>query len=248
MNRGFSDHFSSQAADYARYRPTYPPALIAALAQAAPARALAIDVGAGNGQCALALARHFEQVIATEPSAAQLANAIAHPRVEYRCESAEKISLAAGSADLLTAAQAAHWFDWPVFVDEAQRVLRPDGVLAIWTYGVFEVSPRVDALVQDFYRDVVGPYWPRERSLVEEGYRSLAFPFQPLDLPAPVLELQWSAADGLAYLSTWSSVQRYRVRRGQDPLAALAPVLSAVWGAGQRCVRWPLSLRAGRKI
>ena len=131
----FKDHFSGQSDAYQKYRPDYPPELFAWLAGQAPGRRLAIDVATGNGQAAIGLARHFDSVIATEPSAAQLRQARADPRVEYRLEPAEAISLPPASADLLVAAQAAHWFDWRRFCDEAARVLRPGGVLAIWSYG-----------------------------------------------------------------------------------------------------------------
>lgn len=159
--QAFKDHFSGQSGAYRKHRPGYPLALFDWLAREAPGRGLAIDVATGNGQAALGLARLFDTVIATEPSAAQLREARPHPWVEYRQETAEAISVAAGAADLLAAAQAAHWFDWPRFAGEAQSVLRPGGLLAIWSYGNCEVTPAIDRLVADFSRDVVGPYWPR---------------------------------------------------------------------------------------
>ena len=242
----FKDHFSSQSAAYHKYRPDYPDALFDWLAGIAPGRGLALDVATGNGQAAVALARHFDAVIATEPSAAQLRSARPHPRVTYRLEPAEAISLAPGSADLVVVAQAAHWFDWPRFTAEAARVLRPGGVIAIWSYGNCEVTARIDRLVADFFRDVVGPYWPRERRHVEEDYRDLALPWPPLSTPDFAMGTRWDAAAMLGYLDTWSAVRRCRARTGRDPLALVAAPLSAAWGAEPRDVRWPLTLRAGR--
>ena len=242
----FKDHFSLQSAAYRRFRPEYPATLFEWLAARAPGRGLAIDVATGNGQAARALAGHFDRVIATEPSAAQLAQAIAHPRVDYRREAAEAISAADGSADLLVAAQAAHWFDWPRFVREAGRVLRPGGVLAFWTYGNCLVSPAVDRHVADFSRDVVGPYWPRERRHVDEGYRDLVVPLPELDSPAFEMRTDWDAAAMLGYLDTWSSVRRCRARSGRDPLALLVAPLTQAWGAGPRDIRWPLVVRTHR--
>src|SRR6267154_3109278 len=121
----FKDHFSTQAATYAKARPTYPPALFAELARLAPGTTLAWDCGSGNGQAAVALAAQFGQVIATEPSAAQLAQAVRHERVTYHQSAEIAPMLADGSVDLVTAAQAAHWFDLGIFYPEVRRVLRP---------------------------------------------------------------------------------------------------------------------------
>lgn len=247
MPQAFKDHFSTQATSYSRFRPGYPGLLYERLAGLAPGRALAIDVGCGNGQAATGLADYFESVLATDPSAAQLASASPHPRVTYRCEAAESISAEDGSADLLTAAVAAHWFDWPRFVAEAGRVLRPGGVLAVWTYGLFRAGPGVDGLVDEFYRVVVGPWWPRERCQVDEGYRHLAMPFTALSLAAPALEMAWTADDALGYIGTWSAVQQRRKRMGDDPLALVEAPLRAAWGLGPRMVRAPIALRASRR-
>ncbi len=160
----FEDHFSAQAGEYARCRPQYPAALFDWLASVAPACGDALDVGAGNGQAAWGLARHFRRVRACEPSPAQLAAARAHPRIEYVCERAEAVGVPDCSYDLVTAAQAAHWFDWARFRIEVRRVLRPHGVAAVWSYGRFVAGTGIDEIVDDFYRNVIGPYWPRRAS------------------------------------------------------------------------------------
>ena len=242
----FKDHFSGQSQAYRRYRPEYPPELFDWLAAVAPARELAVDVATGSGQAAVALAARFGRVIASEPSAAQLAEARPHPRIEYRREAAESISVEPGSADLLVVAQAAHWFYWPRFVAEALRVLRPGGVLAFWTYGNCHVTRGIDRLVADFSRDVVGPYWPRERRHVDEGYRELTVSREPLNVPAFEMRTRWDAQAMLGYLDTWSAVRRCRARSGRDPLALLAGPLAAAWGNGARDMRWPLVVRAHR--
>jgi SAM-dependent methyltransferase len=242
----FKDHFSGQSDAYQKYRPDYPPELFEWLARQAPGRELAIDVATGNGQAALGLAHHFELVIATEPSAAQLRETRPDPHVEYRLEPAESISVPPASADLLIAAQAAHWFDWPRFRTEAARVLRPGGVLAIWSYGNAEIAADIDRMLEDFARDVVGPYWPRERRHVDEGYRDLVLPFPAIETPAFNMCTDWDAPSMLGYIDTWSSVRRYRARTGRDPLVFLSAPLVAAWGPMPRRVRWPLAIKAGR--
>ena len=242
----FKDHFSSQSNAYQKHRPDYPPELFDWLAGQAPESRLAVDVATGNGQAALGLAGHFESVVATEPSAAQLRQAGADPRVEYRLEPAEVISLPPASVDLLVAAQAAHWFDWPRFCAEATRVLRPGGVLAIWSYGNAEIAAPIGQMIEDFSRDVVGPYWPRERRHVEEGYRDLVLPFPAIATPVISMHVDWDSAAMLGYIDTWSAVRRSRARTGRDPMRLLFAPLAAAWGDVPRRVRWPLAFKAGR--
>lgn len=243
----FKDHFSVQAAEYERYRPGYPRPLIEFLAGAAPATRQAADLATGNGQAAVMLAVDFDVVLATEPSRAQLDRARPHPRVTYRQEAAEHIGVPDASFDLLTAAQAAHWFDWTRFPAEAMRVLKPRGVLAIWTYELFRVDAVVDAVIDDFYRNITGPYWPRERRHVEERYADLPFPFEDLLTPSFSLQTRWSVDEAIGYLGTWSAVQRYRQLRYRDPIALVAPALRQAWGRGERRLNWPIHLRIGRK-
>jgi SAM-dependent methyltransferase len=227
----FKDHFSGHADDYARFRPTYPATLFAWLAEQAPGHGHAWDCGTGNGQSARGLAAHFAAVTATDPSAEQIRNAFPHPRVTYRVAPAEDPGLAAASVDLVTVAQALHWFDLPRFFAQAARVLRPGGVLAAWCYGLVRVSPAVDPLLERLYDGTVGPYWPPERALVDEEYRSLAVPdgFVRVEAPAFVMEQAWTLDDLLGYLGTWSAVKRYAAATGEDPVAALAPALAGAW-------------------
>jgi len=244
----FQDHFSTQASGYAKARPTYPPGLFAELARLAPGRALAWDAGSGNGQAAVAVAEHFERVVATEPSAAQLAAAAPHPRVSYHQAAEKAAMLEDASVDLLTVAQAAHWFDRPAYYAEVCRVARPGAVVALWTYALCAITPEVDAAVHRFYADVVGPYWPPERIDVVTGYRDFDFPFAELPFPAVAMELEWDLDGFVDYIATWSAVMRYRKERGHDPLPELRAGLLPLWGepALRRHVVWPLTGRIGR--
>lgn len=244
----FRDHFSQHCGDYARHRPGYPPELFAWLAEAAPGRERAWDCGTGSGQAARGLAAHFGAVVATEPSVAQLAQAAPHPRVRYVRALAEEAPLAGRSCDLVAVAQALHWFDLERFYREVRRVAQPGALLAAWTYGLARVGPAVDAAVEEFYGAVVGPYWPPERSHVMAGYRTLPFPFEELAPPAFAITLDWTLADILGYLGTWSAVARFRAAEGRDPVALFTPTLRAAWGRPDevRPVRWPLALRVGQ--
>jgi SAM-dependent methyltransferase len=246
----FADHFSGVAAGYARFRPRYPAALFAYLASIAPSRDRAWDCATGTGQAAVALAARFRTVVATDASARQIAHAEAHPRVEYLVASAEASALASASVDLVTVAQALHWFEPSRHFAEARRVLRPRGVYAAWCYGRLRVADaRAQALLDELYGETLGPYWPAERRLVEEGYRSVELPFDELVPPGfrmrAVLTL-----DALAgYLRTWSATARYAARHGEDPVASVVARLRGSWGGPQarRLVAWPLALRVGRR-
>ena len=249
MGKGFSDHFATVATHYAESRPTYPPELFDWLASQCHGRQLAWDCGAGSGQASGELARRFAHVIATDASASQIACAVPHTKVEYRVASAEDSGLPDVSVDLLTVAQALHWFDFERFFAEAKRVLKPGGVFAAWTYGVLHVDDaEIDARVQRFYQEVVGPYWPPERYHVEAGYRTITMPFTPLTAPTFSMRLSWSLEQLLGYLCSWSATAAYIKARGHDPVDDLVEELSSLWGDPNHCraVDWPLSMLVGR--
>ncbi len=243
-----SDHFSTQSTQYAAYRPVYPPCWFDWLAEQVHQRHTAWDCACGSGQATQDLARKFRHVIATDLSAAQLSHAPSLPNVEWRTAHAEESGLESESVDLLTVAQALHWFDLPRFWQEARRVLRPGGVIAVWSYGVFQLDhPEIANVCYDFYQNIVGPFWPPERRIIEAGYGSLEFPF--LEIPAPIIEMQatWTLDALLGYLRSWSATTRYISTVQEDPLIPLKERLLAVWPPAPALnVRWPLSIRVGR--
>jgi SAM-dependent methyltransferase len=217
------------------------------LAQQTPQREYAWDCATGNGQAACGLAEHFARVIATDASAEQIANARPDPRIEYRVAPAESPDLAPASAALVTVAQAAHWFDRPRFYAAVRAALVPGGVIALWSYGLFTISRKIDELVENFYTGAIGPHWPPARRLIDEHYATLDFPFPEIAAPDFHMRASWTLVQVLAYLGTWSAMQRYRRAEGSDPLAAIAPELERLWGdAAQHKVSWPLYLRIGR--
>jgi ubiquinone/menaquinone biosynthesis C-methylase UbiE len=244
----FKDHFSRLAAGYSRFRPAYPRELIEYVAGRAPDRRVAIDCATGNGQAAVALAEFFDKVLAVDGSASQIAQAQPHTRVTYLCALAESMPVADHSVSLIAVAQAVHWFDFARFYTECRRVLAPQGVVAVWTYEKFRATPAVDTVMDRFYYDVIGPYWPPERQYVDEGYRTLPFPWQEEAPPAFSLGTDWTLEQVLGYVSTWSAVLRYRdARAGYDPLQDLTGELRTHWrDASTLRLVWPLHLRLGR--
>lgn len=247
----YADHFSRVASAYAECRPRYPVELFSYLSELPRRHELAWDCAAGSGQATLPLTRWFTRVLATDLSGAMLERAPPHPKVTYQVSPAEQSGLSAASTDLVTVAQALHWLDLDTFYAEVDRVLVPGGVLAVWSYAGQVVSDdALDAILGRFYREVVGPYWPEERRHVEAGYRTLPFPYSEIGTPVLNMEEHWTLSQLLGYLGTWSATQRFREVQGHDPVARLADRLADGWGdpASTRLVRWPLSLRVGRKL
>jgi len=244
----FKDYFSKQAAGYAKFRPRYPQKLFDYLGSIAPSRYLAWDCGTGNGQAAVGLASVFDRVIATDASVKQIANAQSHERIEYRVAPAEKSGIRSESIDLIMVAQALHWFDLDCFYAEARRVLKPDGILAASAYNLLHIEKAIDDIVNRYYHEVVGPFWPPERRLVEQ-FANLLFTFDEIGAPNFEMTAHWNLDHLLGYLRTWSSTQRFIAARGSDPLEQIVDDLCRAWGnSGQkRSITWPLIIRVGHK-
>jgi len=243
-----ADHFTPVAGQYATFRPGYPDELFDWLAGIAPQREMAWDCGAGSGQATVALAARFAQVLGTDISAAQLASAPALASVEYRVTPAEASGLPDRSTDLVTVAQALHWFDLSKFYAEVRRVLKPQGVIAAWGYNRLQVGqPEVQRIVDCFYEETVGSYWPPERMLVENSYCDLDFPFSHIAAPQFSLHKDWTREHLLGYLRSWSAVGRFKAANGYDPVDALAGEIAAHWPEGKMMrVEWPLFMLVGR--
>ena len=244
---GFKDHFSGASLDYQRSRPTYPEALFDFLAAQTPGHDMVWDCATGTGQAAQMLARYFDRVIATDGSATQIANTVHDARIDYRVATAEDSGIESRSADLVTVAQALHWFDIPAFFAEVRRVLKPHGVIAIWSYNLLTIEPGIDAVINHLYGPVLDACWPPERKLVESDYRGIDFPFRTVATPLFAMEAYWTLDQLLAYLRTWSAVRRYQTEHGIDPVIATAEALLPLWGDRhtRRTIRWPMPVRIG---
>lgn len=246
------DYFSAQSGAYRQFRPGYPASLFEFLLGALPAHACIWDCATGNGQAAVAIGAHAATVVATDQSRAQLAHATEAAGVHYVEALAEATPLRTGSIDLVTVAQALHWFDFEPFYGEVRRVLKPGGLFAAWTYSFLSVSAQlgadIDRAIRAFYHDVIGPYWPPERRWVDERYRSIPFPFESMPTPAYTIEVAWNLEALLGYVSSWSAVQRYKDDRGRDPVPLLRARLAPLWEdpAVEQRLEWPLDLRLGR--
>ncbi|HEX2533292.1 MAG TPA: class I SAM-dependent methyltransferase [Chitinophagaceae bacterium] len=240
------DLFSRQAGDYAQYRPGYPEELFPFLASLVPSRERAWDCGTGNGQFAAGLAPFFRQVRATDISASQLSHAPSLDNISYSCQPAEQTDFPGAHFDLVTVAQAIHWFDFGRFYAEVRRVARPSAVLAVAGYNRVRVTDSVDRVVDRFYTETVGPYWDKERRYIDEGYQTIPFPFAELSAPVFSNTYQWTLHHLAGYLNTWSAVQHFTGAQGFNPVQSLLPALEEAWGPeAERTVTFPLLLRIG---
>jgi SAM-dependent methyltransferase len=244
---GFKNYFGARAGLYVEWRPRYPEKLVDYLANVSRGTALAWDCGTGNGQAAVGLAEQFARVVATDASADMIALAIPHPRVTYGV-SRYSSGLPSQSANLVTVAQALHWFDLDPFLQEARRVLVPNGVLAAWCYGLCQIEPGLDALIGRFAYETLESFWPPERRYVDDGYRSFVLPLDELSPPPFEMSETWTMTEFISHIRTWSGTNRCIAALGEAPVRAFEESLRERWGdpSIRRRVRWPIHMRIGR--
>jgi ubiquinone/menaquinone biosynthesis C-methylase UbiE len=245
----FKDHFSGHSEEYRKYRPDYPDELFKFLSSVTPGHNLAWDCATGSGLAAHGLVRYFQKVIATDASEQQIKNAVHHKNISYKVAPAHKTTIQMESIDLITVAQALHWFEFDRFYNEAVRVLKQNGVIAVWTYNLLTVSPEIDSIINNFYHDVVGNFWPPERKFVEKGYENIPFPFHKLPSPSFRMSAKWTIKQLIGYINTWSAVKRYRNNMGSDPLESIEKELTRLGNIHSEFmdVYWPLSVLIGKK-
>jgi SAM-dependent methyltransferase len=244
----FIDLFSGIAAAYAAARPTYPDALFKRLAALAPATLRAWDCGTGSGQAAIGIAHWFARVDATDASAEQIAHAVPHERVHYSVRTAEASGLPDRSCDLVSVAQALHWFDRPRFFEETRRVLKPSGILAVIGSSWFYIASSVDPVVEEFLLQPIEGYWKANNQLLWDGYRSIEFPFREITPPRLAIHLEWNLDQLLGYYLTWSAAQAHLKAHGDGFLHLARTRLEEVWGEPTRLrsVVLPLAVRVGQ--
>jgi SAM-dependent methyltransferase len=239
------DLFSIHAHQYAVFRPTYPKELYEFIFSKVKSFGTAWDVGTGSGQVARDLSKQFEQVIASDISAKQLENAYQAKNIFY-FQTAETILFSNKKFDLICVAQAIHWFDREKFYTEVKRVAGPDGIIAVWGYGLLSINPEIDLLMKDFYANIIGPYWDKERKLVDEEYKTIDFPFSEIEVPTFAFSSHWTLTELQGYLNTWSSIRKYILENKTNPVENLMARIQPLWQLEKTEVKFPLFLRLGR--
>ena len=238
------DLFSSNSLHYKQARPNYSIQIVKEILKHVPERNFAWDCGAGSGQFTQLLAPYFNHVMATDISEAQLQQAPYFENISYQVQAAEQTSIAANSIDLITVAQAIHWFDFDAFYKEVKRVLKPQGVFAAIGYGLIEVQDAaINSLVQQLYFETLNGYWDAERRYIDELYQTIPFPFNEQAVPELRLQYQWSPQQLLSYLKTWSALKHYLDKNDHEPLQRISEVLQTA--PDNLDVTFPILLRVG---
>lgn len=240
------DNFSQQAAAYSQFRPHYPKEIINYIVDFVDVKNSALDIATGNGQVAAQLAAHFNTVHATDISDKQLQHATVASNLIYSKQAAEHTSFASEQFDLITVAQAIHWFKFDDFYREVYRILKPDGIFAVLGYGLFATNKDSDRILSRFYHDIVGPYWDAERKYLDQMYRTIPFPFDEIETQHFENRFRWSFDQLIGYLETWSATQHYKEKNHQNPIDLVRNELKASWERGDHQVTFPLLLRIGR--
>lgn len=246
----YIQHFADQSEHYQQFRPDYPDELFQFLASLVSEHSLAWDCATGNGQAASSLAKYFSQVVASDINQTQLDVAIKKDNIQYFCWPADKTELVAHTVDLITVAQALHWFTLNDFYQEVRRVLKPQGIIAAWCYSLGRVTPAIDAILHKLYEDILGDdYWPKERRYIDDAYRTISFPFTILPAPTFTITKDMDFFAFVGYLNTWSAVKEYQKRQLRNPLDLIMPELQNVWGDIKQTHRmtWPLHLLVGQQ-
>lgn len=244
----YIDHFNDASDKYASFRPDYPKALFDFLSTLVGTRARVWDCGTGNGQAALSLAKQFQEVLATDINLKQLDMAPQKNNLQFVCCSAEKTPFLDKTFDLITIAQALHWFDLESFYTEVRRVAKPSSIIAAWCYSLGTINAKVDPVVRTLYVDILGDeYWPKERRYIDEHYHTILFPFKKRQTPEFMIEKKLDFFSLVGYLNTWSALKEYQKRQHKNPIELIYDKLLSAWGEPkiELLMRWHIHLLVG---
>jgi len=241
------DNFSIQSDNYAKYRPTYASIFFDYLNSIVLTKQNAWDCGTGNGQIAYELAKTFNNVFATDISQSQLDNALQANNIKYSVQPAEKTDFKSQQFDLIVIAQAIHWFDFDKFYSEVKRTAKENALICVIGYGRIEVSEQIDLIIKNFYENVIGVYWDKERKYIDEKYTTIPFPFKEIETPNFVNNIEWTLEHLIGYLNTWSAVKHFIEQNGYNPIDKLQNEIEQHWNKKEtKEVSFPLLLRIGQ--
>jgi ubiquinone/menaquinone biosynthesis C-methylase UbiE len=241
------DNFSDKSDKYAKYRPTYPQEMLDFILSLLDKKENAWDCGTGTGQIAIELSKEFNNVYATDISKTQLDNAIKKDNIFYSVQSAEKTNFNNKTFDLITVAQAIHWFDFDKFYFEVKRTLKDNGLIAVIGYGLIQIDEKVDEIILDFYKNVVGSYWDKERKYIDENYKTIPFPFNEIEAPEFYIKSEWTFEHLLGYFETWSAIKHFIQANQYNPVDNIFDKLKEAWGNDlSKKITFPVLLRIGK--
>jgi ubiquinone/menaquinone biosynthesis C-methylase UbiE len=256
--------------DYAKFRPSYPKELIHQIFESVNKNGTLkiVDIGCGSGQATMQLAQYCAEaklqpqnvsILGLDPSANQIQNAndlLSESEykqfIQYGVSAAESTNIESNSVDIITVAQALHWFDLDVFFKEVDRILKPNGILAVITYDLnkFDIQNAQDELLV-LYNDQLGTkYWSPKRKMVDEQYSKVNFPYtNTLKKHVFPYKKNMTVNEYIQYLGTWSAIQKYRTENPDEPIdilekfkQRLIPALNVTSGEDLVDINWPMYL------
>lgn len=239
--------FGMRSSGYARHRPTYPAELFDWILSNCPNRQRAWDCATGNGQAAISLAKHFAQVDATDLSAEQVAEGFRAENLTYKAAPAENSGFDDNSFDLITVAQAVHWFDYELFWPEVRRVARNGAFFCAWGYGFIEGDQVINAAVIDPALEMFDLFWARGNRIIMAGYQTadINFPFERLDAPELAIEVEWTVEDLVNFFHTWSAYKLMQEQNLGAEVDSLFEGAKAGLADQTFALRMPISIAAG---
>lgn len=240
------DNFSNQSSLYAQYRPSYPAELFEYMLSFVNNKTTAWDCGTGNGQAAIVLSKAFKKVIATDISHKQIDHAEKADNIFYFVQPAEHTNIESGTVNLITVAQALHWFHFEKFYAEIKRVAAENAFIAAWAYSLLQIDEQIDELIRDYHFNLLGKFWDPERKYVDDRYRHIPFPFEKISAPQFYIEQHWTIEDLQGYFNTWSALQHYLAEKGNNPVPGLIELIRPYWGeANKKRIIFPVHLLLG---
>jgi Methylase involved in ubiquinone/menaquinone biosynthesis len=221
--------FDNKSDQYAQFRPRYPMEFYNHLLSLKEIKEKLWDCGCGNGQVSIDLVNFFDEIYATDISENQIRNGFIHKKIQYLVEPSERTSFGNSFFDIICVAQALHWFDLDKFFTEADRVLKPNGILACFGYGFFSINSEIDKIINEHLLSVVDEYWSDGNRLIMSGFKSVKFPFQEVISPKLNLVQKWNLSALLDYLDTWSAVKIYNNKFKTSVTQNLKKELNPSW-------------------
>jgi len=241
------DNFSDKSELYAKFRPSLPIELFDYLIEMVPARENAWDSATGNGQSAYLISNFFKNVYATDISEEQLKNAAQSPNIHYSKQSAEQTDFEDNFFDFIVVSQAIHWFDFDRFFNEAKRVLKPNGILAIAGYDLPRLSPEINLIIDKLYKEILDGFWDEERQYIDNHYQNIPFPLEEIKIPDFHIRDEWQPEHLIGYLNTWSGLKHFIQEKGFNPVDELGSEIRKAWENSKlQKVTFPVFTRIGR--
>lgn len=242
-----SDLFSEQAAYYARYRPVYPDELYNFIFEHLGKKKYAWDCGTGSGQVAAYLSDHFKKVYANDISSRQIEHAEQKKNIEYHNVPAENSGFPSGHFNLITVAQAIHWFDFDRFYYEVRRTASENALLAVFGYGRITINLDVDPVIHQFYEDVFSNDFKKIRNYINSKYQAIPFPFPEIPSPSFEINMEWSANELEGFFYSWSAVQKLKTQNMSNPVPEIMQKIIGDLTSGNFFeVKFPVFLRLGK--